>query len=148
MKSAIQRFLSRSFSFLRTSLTSWVALLFAAIHIAWFFLAVTNMRPPSRDLAKFLETVSGSTTALFAGRPFHFHYESLGLKLLIIGDMPAMLASLPIGFLLWPVSVLLHLDRYAQSYISAGILLLLGTCQWTLIGRIVQLRMTATRPPL
>jgi hypothetical protein len=89
--------------FVHSCLRSRVAWLVASIHGAWFFLAVANMSPPSPMFANFLDSLSGSSTTIFAGRPFHFTYESMTLKSLFVADLPSSLAQVPLGISLSPV---------------------------------------------
>lgn len=115
------------------------------LHASWFFLAVANMSPPSPAFAKYLEAGGWSSATLFAGRPFHFTYESLALKSLLVADLPAMLAELPFSFLLLPFLKLAHANLYSGSYISAGSLLLLASCQWLAIGASLQSLLSASK---
>src|ERR1041384_2959499 len=136
---------ARLSTFLRNTARSRIAWVFATIHMAWFFLAISTMSAPNPRFAALLETVQGSSTTLFAGRPFHFLYESIVMKLLILGDLPAMIAVIPIGLLLAPFRRLLHLNLYLGSYIGAALLLLIGTIQWMIIGKVVEVQIKAKR---
>lgn len=124
--------------YLRRSLADRTAWLLACLHGTWFVTAVANMSPPNRGFASLLENGGWSSAALFAGRPFHFHYESLALKLLLLCDMPALLASSVLSFVFAvPFTWFHHLGMYSASYLSAASLLLVGTAQWLLIGHAV-----------
>jgi hypothetical protein len=79
--------------FFRSCAANRLAWLFACLHAAWFFLAIANMSPPSPALADFFDKGGASTAALLAGRPFHFHYESALLQLLVLADFPSMLVE-------------------------------------------------------
>lgn len=124
--------------FLREAAQGRLGWLLVCLHAAWFFLAIANMSPPSPGLGAFLDRGGWSSATLLAGRPFHFAYESVVLKLLILADMPAMIAVIPISLLLAPVSKLLQLSFYSGSYVSAGVLLFGASCQWLLVGRGLQ----------
>src|ERR1700688_2768971 len=91
------------------------------------------MSPPSPALAQFLDRGGWSSATVFAGRPFHFHYEAMGLKLLLMFDLPAIIATIPASLLLGPVSK--PFGFYAESYVSAALMFLGATCQWLLVGR-------------
>jgi len=118
--------------FLSETIRSRLAWLIVFLHAAWFLLAIANMSPPSRDFEHF----EGSTVAILAGRPFHFHYESLCLKILTLLDLPSSLASIPFAILFLPFFKLFHLDLYEGSYVGACILLAMSSLQWLTIGRL------------
>jgi hypothetical protein len=115
-----------------------VAWFFASLHAAWFLLAVANMSPPSPALGTFLESVQGATTTLFAGRPFHFHYESIVLQMLISADLPAAFVEVLLALLALPLLKMVRLSLYSASYVGAGLLFLGATCQWLMIGYAVE----------
>ncbi len=132
-------------SFFEQAVRSRLACVLISLHTAWFFLAIANMSPPSAGLTKYLDQGGWSSATLFAGRPFHFTYESIVLKSLVLVDLPAMLAELPIGLPLSPLVSTLHLGSYSRSYLEAGLLLLLATCQWLVVGRLVESRIGSTK---
>ena len=76
----------------------------------------------------------GSSATLLAGRPFHFEYESLFMKLLVLVDLPAMLGMLPLSLVWIMFSIRLHLGFYQGSYLTAGVLLFGASCEWLLVG--------------
>jgi hypothetical protein len=117
----------------------------ACLHAAWFFLAIANMSPPSPGLGEFLDNGGGSSATLLAGRPFHFHYESLLLKLIILVDLPSLLAMIPFSLLVLPLSKLFHLSFYHCSYSSAALLLFGASCQWLLVGNRLRQRLESAR---
>jgi len=119
--------------FIRSCLRSRVAWLLASIHAAWFFLAVANMSPLSRVWAGFLNSMSSTT--IFAGRQFHFAYESIWLKSIVVADLPAGLAGIPASLVLYPITRMAHLDTYTGQYVGAGLLFVLATIQWLILGR-------------
>src|SRR5215475_7793034 len=96
---------------------SRIAWLFASLHAAWFFLAIANMSPPSRALGAFFDRGGGSTAALLAGRPFHFEYESIFLKLLFLMDLPSIVAAFPLSVVSAPLVVLFRVGHYYGSYV-------------------------------
>ncbi len=107
------------------------------LHAAWFFLAIANMSPPAPALAQFLDNGGWSSATVFAGRPFHFTYELMFLKAIVLVDMPSMLAAIPIGLLLSPLEKAFHVGSYVASYVEAALLLLLASCQWLAIGSVL-----------
>jgi len=95
----------------------------------WLGLGVRSMRPPSRAAANFLDSAQGADWTLFAGRPFHFTYQSWVLKSVLLADLPATLVASLTDLLLWPVSFVTHVGRYEGSYIAAGLLFVVATGQ-------------------
>jgi len=81
-KSAIRRFSG----LLRECGRSRFGWILAAIHVFWFYLAIRSMGPPSRAAASFLDSFQGADWTLFAGRPFHYTYQSWILKSLRWAD--------------------------------------------------------------
>ena len=75
---------------------------------------------------------------MFAGRAFHFTYQSVDLKALVVADLPAGMVQLPLGLLLSPIIKILHIGTYAASYVGAAILFILATCQWLVVGRLAE----------
>lgn len=120
--------------YLRKCFSNHTAWLIACAHATWFLLAVANMSPPNPALADFLDKGGWSSATLFAGRPFHFHYESIVLKLLLLCDMPSMLVS---GIALTPLVRLFHLRFYYVSFFDAGLFLVVATMQWLFIGNFI-----------
>jgi hypothetical protein len=114
---------------------SRIAWLLACVHAVWFVLAIANMSPPSPALGDFLDHGGWSSATLFAGRPFHFHYESAGLKLLMLLDLPSTMAMIPPGILIGLFAKTLGLHFFERSYLDAGLMLLASTLQWLVIGR-------------
>src|SRR5262249_32002887 len=105
--------------FLKSCSRSRLGWLLAAIHASWFLLAVVNMGPPSPEFAKFLDSGGHSSTALFAGRPFHWRYETIFLKVLLLLDVPAVLASIPASLLFDPLLKACHVGLLYRSYAGA-----------------------------
>jgi hypothetical protein len=130
----------RLVTLLRACALSRVGWGFATIHAVWFFLAVRSMGPPSRAAAAFLDSLQGADWTFFAGRPFHYAYQSWVLKSLIWADMPAMLVGSVFGLSLSPFQTVVHVGTYEGSYIGAGLLFVLATGQWLMVGRLVQKR--------
>jgi hypothetical protein len=98
------------------------------------------MGPPSRAAADLLVGMQGADWTLFAGRPFHYAYQSWILQSLVLVDMPAMLIESACGLLLWPVTLIKRIPIYEASYIGAGILFVLATGQWLIVGYLLQKR--------
>jgi hypothetical protein len=105
------------------------------------------MSPPSPAFAAFLENGGGSSATIFAGRPFHFAYESIALKLLVPFDLPSELAVAAVGLLSIPIALplekMFHPTLYARSYFGASLLFLVATCQWQAIGKTLETWLTA-----
>lgn len=128
---------------LRGSARSRMAWILVWIHAAWFFLAVANMGPPNPAF-ELPDTgpwaLRTSNTSLLAGRPFHFRYEPLSVKVLIVADLPALLAAVPIALVVDMLLISLRVSGYVGSYFGAVIWLLASSCQWLLIGGLLQAR--------
>ena len=124
----------------RACVRSRLGWLLAAIHALWLDLGIRSMGPPSRAAANFLESVQGADWTLFAGRPFHFTYQSWVLKSVLLADLPSMLVASVGDLLLWPISFSRHVGRYEGSYISAGLLFAVATGQWLMVGCAIQKR--------
>ena len=71
----------------RQSVRSWLGWVLAAIHALWFYLGILSMGTPSRTAANFLDSVQGADWTMFAGRPFHFHYQSWILKSVLLAQL-------------------------------------------------------------
>lgn len=127
--------------FARDSVRSRFAWLLVCLHAAWFLLAIANMSPPAPSFAKFLDSGGWSSATVFAGRPFHFTYESVFLKALLVVDTPSMLVGIPLGFLSAPIERVLHVGFFVGSYVDAVALLLVGTCQWLVVGNLIDIRL-------
>src|SRR4051794_4468619 len=67
-----------------------LGIVLAAIHVIWFLAATATLGRHRHAGTSFLPGGSSSAT-LFAGRPFHFEYEALIMKLLVLADIPAAL---------------------------------------------------------
>ena len=70
---------------------------------------------PSRQFAQFLDQVGGSSATVFAGRPFHFPYESNPLKCLFMADLPSMIATMPLALAGDVLVKVLRVGRFAGS---------------------------------
>jgi hypothetical protein len=124
--------------FFRECTSDRLGWLFACVHAAWFVLAIANMSPPSPALADFLDRGGSSTATIFAGRPFHYHYESALLQALVLADFPSMLVEALLGLVSFPLLMNVHLGHYLGSYLGAGLLLLIATFQWLVVGKSVE----------
>lgn len=111
------------------------------LHASWFLIAIANMSPPAPWLGEFLDRGGWSSAMLFAGRPFHFHYESIVMKLLVLVDFPSMLAALPIELLMSPLMSAVHPGSFIGSYVGALIELVTASCQWLAVGFAVDRRL-------
>ena len=104
-------------------LQSRLGWLLAVIQALWLDLGIRTMGPPSRAATNFLNSVQGADWTLFAGRPFHFTYQSWILKSVLLADLPSMLVASVGSLLLLPIPFIRDLGRYEGSYIDAGLLL-------------------------
>jgi hypothetical protein len=96
------------------------------------------MGPPSRAAANFLDGLQRADWTFFAGRPFHYTYQSWALKSLILADMPAMLVGSFFSLLLSPFRFLGHIGTYEGSYIAAAFLFVVASGQWLMVGHLLQ----------
>jgi len=112
----------------------------AVIHALWLDLGIRTMGPPSRAAANFLDGMQGADWTLFAGRPFHFTYQSWILKSVLLADLPSMLAASVGSLLLLPIPFIRHLGSYESSYIDAGLLFVVASGQWLIVGWAIQTR--------
>lgn len=120
--------------------SSRVGWAFTTIHALWLYVGVLGMGNPSRGAAAFLDSLQGADWTVFAGRPFHFEYQSWILKSVILADMPSMLVQAICGLILWPVSSAMHVGTYEGSYISAGVLFVIASMQWLIVGHTLKRR--------
>ena len=119
-----------------------LGVLVAVIHGSLFIIAISNMSPPSHQLAAYLDSGGRSSATVFAGRPFHLYYALLLLRTVFQLDFPALLASANV---LLPSSLLenfVGLGRYVMSYVDAGSLLMFASAQWWLVGRFIESRLS------
>jgi len=137
--------LNRLVSFIRAYAACRLAWIFAFLHAAWFFLAVANMSPPSPQLAQVLDQGGWSSASVFAGRPFHLHYESNLLKCLFVVDLPSMVAAIPLDFFLGALLKVCRVGSFVGSYFGAGLMLLVGTFEWLALGKLSADRMEQKR---
>ena len=118
-------------------LPNWVGPALALIHAAAVvgaLLAKEPLPPPSNEAcpegAVCIDDWSFAGESIIAARPFHWHYETVGVKFLLATDLPVIVAS---GVLLAPT--LPHMDRLAASYLHAALWIVVGSLQWWVIGR-------------
>jgi hypothetical protein len=112
-------------------------ILLAIIHGIWFCVVVSALGHHSHAAISFLSDGS-STETLFAGKPFHFEYESAFLKVLFFLDFPALLVCRLFNYVFSLVR--LQVSAYALSYIDAALLLCFGCLQWLILGRSIAAR--------
>jgi hypothetical protein len=124
-------------SFIYGCLRNRLAWICVFLHAAWFFLAIANMSPPNSGLAQFLQQGGWSSATILAGRPFHFAYESIPLKLLFLVDLPSAFAAIPFDLAIGQMAGMTQLSFNTRSYITATELLLFATVQWLVIGSAV-----------
>jgi hypothetical protein len=115
------------------------------LHAAWFILSIAAVPPLSSEQIKFMETW-GLTYLIFAGRALHLSYEPIFLKALFLADVPALLlAEIPLALILIPIEIAFHISTYAKSYVAAACMLLVGSCQWLLIGGVMHARLESRK---
>jgi hypothetical protein len=132
--------------FLKACISSRFAWLIVTVHAAWFFLAIANMSPPSHGLGERIDRGAYVSASLLAGRPFHFEYESIALKLLVLVDLPPFLAGIPVSLLLMPLHRVTHYGSYVASYVAAATLFIVSSCQWLAVGKLIESRIGLNRP--
>jgi hypothetical protein len=129
----------------RKLLEEWrspLGLCLAAIHAA-FLITVIAVKPPmptSRPCtpeAICFDPWTAAGVAVVANRPFHFHYEVFPVKLLIIGDTPALLIT---SVTTDPILKALNPSREAISYLGALAWLCFGSLEWWIFGAYLSLR--------
>ncbi len=135
---------NRLAQFVRACTTTRVGWILVSIHAVWFYLGVRSMGPPSRNAAALLDNMQGADWTLFAGRTFHFTYQSWILKSLILADLPSMLVEAVGGLLTAPISFFVHIGTYEGSYVSALVFWAGGSLQWLIIGHFLQKRFWPT----
>ena len=128
----------------RNSARSRFGWLLVCLHAAWFFVAIANMSPPAPGFGAFLDGGGRSSATLLAGRPFHWHYESLLLKSLFLADLPSILAMVPVNLVVLLPLTPLHLGFYVISYLTAAIWLLGASVQWLVVGSWLEQRIEST----
>jgi hypothetical protein len=120
----IRRVVIRCVAICRAVVTNDVAWLLAAVHGVVLVLCVANMSPPDREFAEDLDRVYAnggwSSATVYAGRPYHWHYESIPFQLLSLADLPAEFLGAVFGV---GVNALVPLpsDHYRVSYILFGL---------------------------
>ncbi|MDA1312523.1 MAG: hypothetical protein O2968_04220 [Acidobacteria bacterium] len=124
-----------------------------AITLAFVIAAKEPLPPPRSDDEACLPEVVCFDTWNFAGqivvahRPFHFHYETLLTKTLMLGDLPSLLVvDITLGVaaaifeLTWRVSeppLDAVIVRQASSYLLAFCWFVFGSLQWWIVGMYV-----------
>jgi hypothetical protein len=141
------RWFARVASVFRECVRSRLGWILASIHAMWLALGIRSMGPPSRGAASLLDSLDGADWTLLAGRPFHFTYQSWVLKSVFLADLPAMLVASLTDLLLWPVSIVTHIGRYEGSYIAAGLLFVVATGQWLIVGYALERRFRKKTQP-
>lgn len=108
--------------------------IFCVLHLILLLLFFISQDPVPRDLNN--DQVSKySSSVLMAGRGFHYHYEPVELKILILLDAPGILLSVFLSLLLLPVALLLPpLGEYDGSWVAAAIIFVGTSTQWLLVG--------------
>jgi len=128
----------------RSVVSSQLGWLIAVVHAALLILAIVNMSPPNRGFADSLDRLYASggwcDATVLAGRPFHFHYESLLLKIMFLVDLPALLAVSLAGLLV-KFTYISHLSLFTLSYAGGAFWMLLGSVQWLIVGNLVERRL-------
>lgn len=112
-----------------------IAIGLGALHAIALTMAILAKEPlpswePCPSIGFCIEPGSAAGEILVANRVFHFHYEDLITKLLMVADMPALCAG---GILLLPFTILFPQSSVAISYLEAASWVVLGSLQWVLI---------------
>ena len=84
----------------------------------------------------------GSLTAstLLAGRSFHYNYESVFFKTLLVLDAPGLFLGLLVAtFSVWLIQLFFPFGAYDQSWLVALLLLIATSLQWLVVGYILKL---------
>lgn len=116
---------------LRRIMRSRLGLVLAGVHLCLVLVAFWMKGENKHEIELFPIT-------LIAGRSIHWGYETLLLRLLILLDIPALILSQPIGWLLLPGRLLPGMSSLAWSWIGPAILLCATSAQWWLIGYLIQ----------
>jgi hypothetical protein len=119
---------------IRRCVQSQLGWFLAAIHALWLGLGIRSMGSPFPVATRLLDSMQGADWTLFAGRPFHFTYQSWILRSVLLVDLPSLLIASVGDLLFWPISLIWHIGRYEDSYIGAASLFVVGTGQWLLVG--------------
>lgn len=110
------------------------ALVISMLHAGYVLVTLAARRPEPPPVAAQGTGISFSgwdvIGEMIAARYFHFGHEPWHLQLVFLLDLPSRL----IGELLfvWPVTEIS--GRYAGSYASAAVWLILGSGQWLVIA--------------
>jgi len=131
---------SRAWNWFDGCIRSPLAWVLVGLHAVWFFAALHAMGSPSRAAAQFWDSFQGADWTIFAGRPFHFHYEPLIVKAFWVADLPALLIAILPALLITPLIRLAHLGTFETSYVEASEFLIAGSLQWLTIGRRLKVR--------
>jgi hypothetical protein len=119
-----------------------LSLILGLAHMVAWLCGVAAMSPPDPEFGEWLDEIydsgGGASVTMFAGRPFHFTYENILLKVIFLADLPGALAAIPVSLILVPL--LSHLSTYESSYVGAGFILSFATVQWMMIGLWIQTR--------
>lgn len=113
-----------------------MAISLGALHAITLTMAILAKEPlpswePCPSLGLCIEPGSAAGETLVANRVFHFHYEDLLTKSLMVADMPALCAG---DILLLPFTILFPLDSVVISYLQAASWVVFGSLQWVLIA--------------
>jgi hypothetical protein len=93
----------------------------------------TNPQPCPPNVTCFDAWESQVGTYL-AGRYFH---TDVDFKIISLVDLPALILGIPLG----AVIAFLHISRVDETYVVAGLWLLLTTLQWWIVGVLISARM-------
>jgi len=146
MLSLIRRILCFPFSLLRRSVQGQLWLLFVVFHAVWLLAGIANMSPPNQEFASNLEQLyeqgGWCSASLLAGRPFHYTYEAVLLKVVVFIDMPSMIVAIVPSMVVDVIArKVFGLSLYVSSYVDAVVLLLVASMQWCVMAYIVESRL-------
>jgi hypothetical protein len=120
--------------------TSDIAWFVVTLHATVLILCTVNLAPSDREFAESLDRLyaagGSSSASVYAGRPFHFTYESVPLKVLTLLDLPALILAGGVergleGLRMLPSGL------YYLSYVSFSLDAVIGSAQWLLLGSLL-----------
>jgi hypothetical protein len=111
------------------------------IHLSLFVFEIARKPPVPRMMNNAIRTEEiMPSMLLFAGRPFHFAYESSLFQFLFLVDLPgAMLLSIIFSALSYPIFLVIPpLGEYDESWVGAIVFLCGASIQWLLVGYCIE----------
>src|SRR5215203_3871294 len=106
--------------------SSRIGLAALVLHLLLFVYCLGQKTPLADDANAAANEGRGFNTTLFAGRPFHFNYESTLFKIILILDLPASAVS---DVVLKFVGVFASPSPYTKSWIDAWVVIFASSIQ-------------------